>query len=59
LYAPALTADLSPNISGFQFMLDEDKRNGLVDANLTLDRVINDKPLKSAQQELRAEGRLR
>jgi NitT/TauT family transport system substrate-binding protein len=58
LYAPALTADLSPNYSGFQFMLDEDKRNGLVDARLTLDRVINDKPLKSAQQELRAEGRL-
>jgi NitT/TauT family transport system substrate-binding protein len=58
LYAPALTPDLSPNYSGFQFMLDEDKRNGLVDAKLTLDRVINDKPLKAAQQELRAEGRL-
>jgi NitT/TauT family transport system substrate-binding protein len=59
LYAPALTPDLSPNMSGFQFMLDEDKRNGLVDGRLTLDRVINDKPLKSAQEELRAEGRLR
>lgn len=59
LYAPALTADLSPNLSGFQFMLDEDKRNGLIDARLTLDRVINDKLLKSAQQELRAEGRLK
>ena len=59
LYAPALTPDLTPNVSGFQFMLDEDKRNGLVDAGLTLDRVINDKPLKSAQRELRAEGRLR
>lgn len=59
LYAPALTADLSPNVSGFQFMLDEDKRNGLIDARLTLDRVINDKLLKSAQQELRAEGRLK
>jgi NitT/TauT family transport system substrate-binding protein len=59
LYAPALTADLSPNVSGFQFMLDEDKRNGLIDARLTLDRVIDDKLLKSAQQELRAEGRLK
>ena len=59
LYAPALTADLSPNVSGFQFMLDEDKRNGLIDAKLTLDRVINDKLLRAAQQELRAEGRLK
>jgi NitT/TauT family transport system substrate-binding protein len=59
LYAPALTADLSPNLSGFQFMLDEDKRNGLIDSRLTLDRVINDKLLKAAQQELRAEGRLK
>ena len=58
LYAPALAPDLSPNYSGFQFMLDEDKRNGLVDGKLTLDRVINDKALKSAQQELRADGRL-
>lgn len=59
LYAPALTADLSLNLSGFQFMLDEDKRNGLVDSRIMLDRVINDKLLKSAQQELRAEGRLK
>ena len=59
LYAPALTADLSPNVSGFQFMLDEDKRSGLIDAGLTLDHVINDKLLKAPQQELRAEGRLK
>jgi ABC-type nitrate/sulfonate/bicarbonate transport system substrate-binding protein len=59
LYAPSLTADLSPNLSGFQFMLDEDKRNGLIDGKLTLDRVISDKILASAQQELRAEGRLK
>jgi ABC-type nitrate/sulfonate/bicarbonate transport system substrate-binding protein len=59
LYAPALTADLSLNISGFQFILDEDKRNGLIDSKFTLDRVINDKLLKAAQQELRAEGRLK
>lgn len=59
LYAPALSADLSVNMSGLQFMLDEDKRNGLVDAKFTLDRVVNDKLLKIAQQELRAEGRLK
>jgi len=59
LYAPALSADLSVNISGLQFMLDEDKRNGLIDAKFTLDRVVNDKILKVAQQELRAEGRIK
>jgi len=59
LYAPALSADLSVNRPGLQFMLDEDKRNGLIDAKFTLDRVINDRVLKIAQQELRAEGRLK
>jgi len=59
LYAAALSADLSVNISGLQFMLDEDKRNGLIDAKFTLDRVVNDKILKVAQQELRAERRLK
>lgn len=59
LYAPALNTDLSPNIEGFQFMLDEDKRNGLIDAKVTLDHVFSDKLLKVAQQELRAEGRLK
>ena len=59
LYAPAFSADLSVNISGLQFMLDEDKRNGLIDAKFTLDRVVNDKILKVAQQELRAERRLK
>jgi len=59
LYAPALSADLSVNVPGVQFMLDEDKRNGLVDTKFTLDRVLNDKALKAAQQELRAEGKLK
>jgi NitT/TauT family transport system substrate-binding protein len=59
LYAPALNTDLSPNIEGFQFMLDEDKRNGLIDSKMTLDRVISARLLKLAQQELRAEGRLK
>jgi ABC-type nitrate/sulfonate/bicarbonate transport system substrate-binding protein len=59
LYAPAFTSDLTPNVSSFQFMLDEDKRSGLIDGKFTLDRVINDRLLKAAQQELRAEGRLK
>ena len=42
-----------------QLMLDEDKRNGLVDSKFTLDKVINDRILKMAQQELRAEGKLK
>jgi ABC-type nitrate/sulfonate/bicarbonate transport system substrate-binding protein len=59
LYASALTADLSLNLAGFQFMLDEDKRNGLVEAKFNLESAINDKILRLAQQELRAEGRLK
>jgi ABC-type nitrate/sulfonate/bicarbonate transport system substrate-binding protein len=59
LYAPALSADLSVNVAGLQFMLDEDKRNGLIDAKFALDRVINYRALKAAQQELRAERRLK
>ena len=59
LYAPALSGDLSVNVPGLQFMLDEDKRNGLIDGKFTLERVVSDKTLKLAQQELRAEGRLK
>jgi NitT/TauT family transport system substrate-binding protein len=59
LYAPGLTSDLSIATSGLQQMLDEDIRSGLVDSKFTLDRVINDKILKIAQQELRAEGKIK
>jgi ABC-type nitrate/sulfonate/bicarbonate transport system substrate-binding protein len=59
LYQPGLTADLSIVTAGLQQMLDEDIRAGLIDKNFTLDRVINDRILKIAQQELRAEGRLK
>src|SRR5262245_48610447 len=59
LYSPGLTADLSIVTSGLQLMLDEDIRTGAVDKNFTLDRVINDRILKIAQQELKAEGKLR
>ena len=59
LYAPGLTADLSIVTGGLQQMLEEDIRAGLVDKNFTLDRVVNDRILKIAQQELRAEGRLK
>jgi NitT/TauT family transport system substrate-binding protein len=59
LFAPGLTSDLSIVTSGLQQMLDEDIRSGLIDGKFTLDRVVNDKLLKVAQQELRAEGKLR
>ena len=59
LYAPGLTSDLSIATAGLQQMLDEDIRAGLVDKNFTLERVVNDRILKLAQQELRAEGKLK
>ncbi|HEU5464685.1 MAG TPA: ABC transporter substrate-binding protein [Candidatus Binatia bacterium] len=59
LYASGLTSDLSIATAGLQQMLDEDIRNGVVDKNFTLDRVINDRILKIAQQELRAEGKIK
>ena len=59
LYVKGLTNDFSINLPGMQLMLDEDKRNGLIDSKFTLDKVINDRILKIAQQELRAEGRLK
>jgi len=59
LYAPGLTSDLSIAVAGIQQMLDDDIRAGVVDSKFTLDRVINDRPLKRAQDELRAEGRLK
>jgi hypothetical protein len=40
-------------------MLDEDIRAGVVDKKFTLERVINDRILKQAQQELKNEGRLK
>jgi len=59
LYSPGYTSDLSIAVEGVQLMLDEDIRNGLVDKKMTLDKVINDRLLKKAQEELRAEGRLK
>ncbi len=59
LYSPGLTSDLSIATAGLQQMLDEDIRTGLVDKSFTLDRVVNDRILKIAQQELRAEGRIK
>ena len=38
---------MSVNVPGLQFMLDEDKRNGLVDGKFTLERVVNDKTYDS------------
>jgi NitT/TauT family transport system substrate-binding protein len=59
LYSPGLTSDLSIATAGLQQMLDEDIRNGVVEKTFTLDRVVNDRILKIAQQELRAEGRIK
>jgi len=59
LYHLGLTSDLSIAVDGIQFMLEEDIRSGLVDKKMTLDRVLNDRILKRAQEELRAEGRLK
>jgi NitT/TauT family transport system substrate-binding protein len=59
LFSPGWAVDLSVAYDGIQIMLDEDIRNGLVDKKFTLDRVIDDRILKQAQQELRSEGRLK
>ena len=59
LFSPGFAADLSVAWDGIQIMLDEDQRAGIVDKKFTLDRVINDRILKQAQQELKNEGRLR
>jgi NitT/TauT family transport system substrate-binding protein len=59
LFSPGYATDLSVAQDGIQIMLDEDIRAGVVDKNFTLDRVINDRILKQAQQELRKEGRLK
>jgi ABC-type nitrate/sulfonate/bicarbonate transport system substrate-binding protein len=59
LYVPGLTSDLSIAVDGIQLMLDEDIRTGIVDKKMTLDRVINDRLLKQAQEELKREGRLK
>lgn len=56
---PAVIAALVFARAGLQQMLDEDIRTGLVDRNFTLDRVVDDRILKTAQQELRAEGRIK
>jgi ABC-type nitrate/sulfonate/bicarbonate transport system substrate-binding protein len=59
LFSPGYAADLSVAQDGIQIMLDEDIRAGVVDKKFTLDHVINDRILKQAQQELKAEGKLR
>ena len=59
LFSLGYAADLSVAQDGIQIMLDEDIRAGVVDKKFTLDRVINDRILKQAQQELRTEGKLK
>jgi NitT/TauT family transport system substrate-binding protein len=50
LYASALAQDLNIAVPGIQLMLD---------SKFTVDRAINDRFLKKAQEELKAEGRLK
>jgi NitT/TauT family transport system substrate-binding protein len=57
LFYSSYTSDLSIAADGMQLMLDEDIRAGLVDKKMTLDRVVNDRILKKAQEELKTEGR--
>lgn len=59
LFSPGYAADMSVAWDGIQTMLDDDHRSGVVDKKFTLDRVINDRVLKLAQQELRSEGRIK
>ena len=59
LFSPGYAGDLSVAWDGIQIMLDDDIHTGLVDRKFTLDRVVNDRILKQAQQELRNEGRLK
>lgn len=58
LFAPAFTPDLSVGTEGLQQILDEDVRNGVVDKSMTVDKAVDTRLLKVAQQELRREGRL-
>jgi NitT/TauT family transport system substrate-binding protein len=59
LFSPGYAGDLSVAWDGIQIMLDDDHRSGLVDKNFTLERVISEKILKQAQQELKNEGKLK
>jgi NitT/TauT family transport system substrate-binding protein len=59
LFSPGYAADLTVAQDGIQIMLDEDIRAGVVDKKFTLDRVVDERVLKQAQQELRSEGKLK
>ena len=59
LFSPGYAADLSVAHDGIQIMLDEDIRAGVVEKSFTLERVVNERLLKQAQQELKKEGRLK
>ena len=58
LYGPGYTADLTIAVDGIQNILDDEIRSGNVDKTMTVDRVIDDRILKLAQEELKSEGRL-
>jgi len=58
LYAAGFAKELSLAAEGIQLMLEEDIRSRIVDPKLTIEKVIDDRTLRLAQQELRREGRL-
>lgn len=59
LFIPAYSSDLSIPLDGLQEVLAEDIRSGVVEAKMTLDRVVDDRLLKQVQSEMRREGRLK
>ncbi len=59
LYSRGFTADLSVAEEGIQIMLEEDIRSGIVDKKMTVNKVVDERILKLAQQELRTVGKLR
>jgi ABC-type nitrate/sulfonate/bicarbonate transport system substrate-binding protein len=58
LYVAGFTSDLAIAVDGIQRILEEEIHSGIVDRKMTVDRVINDRILKLAQEELKSEGRL-
>ncbi len=59
LYSRSFTSDLSVAKDGIQIMLEDDIRNGIVDPEMTSDKVIDERILKIAQKELQDELEVR
>jgi len=59
LYSRGFTSDLSVAKDGIQIMLEDDIRNGIVDREMTIDKVIDERILKIAQKELQDELKIK